>query len=58
MKKLAAALFLSSGLFVAVAPAALAAPPAAACHGLMNAHQTVPEANMTAHQSIPHPHCH
>lgn len=58
MKKLAAALFLSSGLFVAAAPAALAEPPAAACHGLMNAHQTVPEANTTAHESIPHPHCH
>jgi hypothetical protein len=53
MKKLAAALFLSSGL-VAAAPAAVAAPPVAACHGLHTAHERVPEANTTAHESIPH----
>ncbi len=57
MKKLAAALLLSSGLAVAAAPAALGEPPAAACRGLMNAHQTVPEANTTAHHAIPHPDC-
>lgn len=57
MKKLAAALLLSSGLAVAGAPAALAEPPAAACNpGTMRAHHTVPEANTTAHESIPH--CH
>lgn len=56
MKKLAAAMFLSSGLVLAAAPAALAAPPAAACHGLETAHHSVPHADntMTAHESIPH----
>ncbi len=55
MKKLAAALFLSSGLLVAAAPTALAEPPAAACNkGTMHAHHTVPEANTQAHRSIPH----
>ena len=61
MKKLAAALFLSSGLAVAAAPTALAEPPAAACHGLSTAHASVPHLDNgteTAHQSIPHPHCH
>lgn len=57
MKKLAAALLLSSGLAVAGAPAALADRPDAACNpGTMRAHHTVPEANTTAHESIPH--CH
>ncbi len=55
MKKLAAALFLSSGLLVAAAPTALAEPPAAACNkGTTHAHHTVPEANTQAHRSIPH----
>ena len=54
MKKLAAALLLSSGLAVAGAPAALADRPDAACNpGTMRAHHTVPEANTTAHGSIP-----
>ncbi len=57
MKKLVAALFLSSGLVVAAAPAALAQPPAAACHGLSTAHASVPAGN-PAHGAIPHPHCH
>lgn len=57
MKKLAAALLLSSGLAVAGAPAALADRPDAACNpGTMRAHDTVPEANTAAHGSIPH--CH
>jgi hypothetical protein len=57
MKKLAAALFLSSGFVMAAAPAALAAPPAAACHGLHTAHESVPHLDNgteTAHDSIPH----
>ncbi len=57
MKKLVAALFLSSGLAVAAAPAALAQPPAAACRGLSTAHASVPAGN-PAHGAIPHPDCH
>ncbi len=59
MKKLAAALLLSGGLAVGAAPAALAEPPSAACHGLSTAHASVPHfdnGTKTAHQSIPH--CH
>lgn len=58
MKKLAAALFVSSALSVPMATSALAAPPPAACNaGTMNAHETVPHrtaGNMTAHGAIPH----
>lgn len=58
MKKLVAALFLSSGLTVAAPPAALAQPPAAACHGLSTAHASVPHfdnhGTKTAHDRIPH----
>ena len=58
MKKLAAALFLSSALSVAMAPSALAEPPRGPCNaGTMKAHATVPEetaGNMRAHQAIPH----
>ena len=61
MKKLAAALFLSSGLFVAAAPAALAAPPEAACHGISTAHGAVPHFDnkgtaIAHHEALP-PHC-
>ena len=59
MKKLAAALFLSTGLFVAAAPTALAEPPAAACNkGTEKAHGTVP--HLTAGHDVAHsriPHC-
>ncbi len=57
MKKLAAALLLSGGLAVGAAPAALAEPPAAACHGLETAHASVPHMSngtKTAHARIPH----
>jgi hypothetical protein len=55
IKKAIAAAFVSAGLLVTVAPGAGAQPPSAACHGLMNAHQTVPHDNATAHANIPHP---
>ena len=58
IKKAVAAAFVSAGLLGTLGSAAWAQPPAAACDGLMNAHQTVPEDNTTAHASIPHPHCH
>ncbi len=57
IKKAIAAAFVSAGLLVAVAPAATAAPPAAACHGLHTAHMSVPHfdnGTATAHASIPH----
>ncbi len=60
-KKLVAALSMSTGLAVAAAPAALAQPPAAACRGLSTAHASVPHfdnVTETAHEAIPHPHCH
>lgn len=58
LKKALAATFVSAGLLVTVAPAAGAAPPAAACHGLHTAHMSVPHfdnhGTHTAHGSIPH----